>query len=106
MSIYGKCMRACVRACVRVCVCVCVSLRVETGRFVGEQVSERLCKLCNRGCVEDETHLLLNCQCYTNIRENELGIVLNNVDVSHKSDDDKLSILLNDSIRRTAKYLL
>ena len=59
------------------------------------------------GGVEDETHFLLNCQCYTNIRENELGIVLNiNVDVSHKSDDDKLSILLNDFVRRTAKFLL
>ena len=57
--------------------CGVLPLRVETGRFVGEQVTERLCKLCNRGCVEDETHFLLNCQCYTNIRENELGIVLN-----------------------------
>ena len=39
--------------------CGVLPLRVETGRFVGEQVSERLCKLCNRGCVEDETHFLL-----------------------------------------------
>ena len=86
--------------------CGVLPLRVETGRFVGEQVSERLCKLCNRGCVEDETHFLLNCQCYTNIHENELGIVLNNVDASHKSDNDKISILLNGFVRRTAKFLL
>ena len=86
--------------------CGVLPLRVETGRFVGEQVNDRICKLCNQGCVEDETHFLLNCQCYKNLREYELGGFLNNVEFSYKSDDDKLSILLNDFVRRTAKFLL
>lgn len=86
--------------------CGVLPLRVETGRFVGEQVNDRICKLCNQGCIEDETHFLLNCQCYKNLRDYELGIILNNEDFSYKSDDDKLSLLLNDFVRRTAKFLL
>ena len=69
-------------------------------------MNARICKLCNQGSVEDETHFLLNCQCYTDIRDYELGVVLNDQDFSNKSDDDKLSILLNDFVRRTAKFLL
>ena len=42
----------------------------------------------------------------TDIRDYELGVVLNDQDFSNKSDDDKLSILLNDFVRRTAKFLL
>ena len=86
--------------------CSVLPLRVETGRFVGEQVNDRICKLCNQSCVEDETHFLLNCQCHKNLREYETVIILNNVDFSYKSDDDKLSLLLNDFVRRTAKFLL
>ena len=67
--------------------CTVLPLRVETGRLVGEQVNDRICKLCNQGCVEDETHFLLNCQCYKNLREYELVIILNNVDFSYKSDE-------------------
>ena len=62
--------------------------------------------LCNQGSVEDEAHFLLNCQCHTDIRDYELGVVLNDQDFSNKSDDDKLSILLNDFVRRTAQFLL
>ena len=86
--------------------CGVLPLRVETGRFVGKQVSDRICKMCNQGSVKDEIHFLVNCQYYTNLREHELGSVLNNEEISNKSEDDKLSILLNDYVRRTVKFLL
>ena len=41
--------------------CGVLPLRVETGRFIGEAVNARICKLCNQGSVEDEAHFLLNC---------------------------------------------
>ena len=56
--------------------------------------------------IEDEIRFLLNFQYYTNLREHELGLVLNNEENSNKSEDDKLSVLLNDYVRRTAKALL
>ena len=33
-------------------------LRIETGRFRGEKVEERVCQLCNTGLVEYELHFL------------------------------------------------
>ena len=74
--------------------CGFLPLRVEACRFVGEQVSDRICSL------------PLNCQHYINLREHELGFVLKNEEISYKSEDDKLSIMLNDYFRRTAKFLL
>ena len=50
--------------------------------------------MCNQAPVEDEIHCLLNCQYYTNLREHELGLVLNNEEIANKSEDDKLSIPL------------
>ena len=81
-------------------------LRAETGRFVGEQVGERICKLCDQACIEDVIHFLLNCFCYKNLSEYELGTVLNYLHISNKCDDDKLSTLLNKYVRRKAFVLL
>ena len=38
-------------------------LRVEKGRWEGEKLEKRLCRLCFRG-VEDERHFLLECEVY------------------------------------------
>ena len=35
--------------------CGVLPLGVETGRFVGDHVCDRICKMCNQGSVEDET---------------------------------------------------
>ena len=45
-------------------------LHVETGRFTRPKtpLSDRLCKFCNFSVVEDETHFLLDCDLYTDIR--------------------------------------
>ena len=48
-------------------------LRIETGRFQRHGLipaSERLCKLCNNGEVEDEFHFLIRCPLYKSLREN------------------------------------
>ena len=39
-------------------------LRLETGRFVGLSVDERICNLCNINETEDELHFLLKKQTY------------------------------------------
>jgi hypothetical protein len=39
-------------------------LRIEQGRYVKEQVNERVCRCCASGEVEDELHFLLQCSAY------------------------------------------
>ena len=36
-------------------------LRIETGRWCGLRRDERICKMCDRGEVEDVEHFLLHC---------------------------------------------
>ena len=45
------------------------SLRVETGRWRGEVLENRICMLCGTGAVEDETHFLLYCEIYAELRQ-------------------------------------
>ena len=45
------------------------SLRVETGRWRGEALENRICMLCGTGAVEDETHFLLSCEIYSELRQ-------------------------------------
>ena len=48
--------------------CGVAPLRLETGRYEGLSVSDRLCPFC-RVHVDDETHVLLNCDKYYHIRK-------------------------------------
>ena len=41
-------------------------LRLETGRYKGEKVEERICLLCNENKVEDEIHFIFKCPLYKN----------------------------------------
>ena len=44
-------------------------LRIEQGRYVKEDVHERVCKCCASGRVEDETHFMLECSFYNDLRD-------------------------------------
>lgn len=52
--------------------CGILPIKIETGRYVGLNVNERLCNFCPDNVVEDETHFLLNCSKYNDLRENLL----------------------------------
>lgn len=81
--------------------------RFETGRFVSEQVHGRLCKLCCQSTVLDKTHFFfLYCSFYTNLMKYELAPLINDGSFMNKNDTDKISDLLKDNKRRTAKFLL
>ena len=86
--------------------CGVLPLGIETGRFVGEQVGDRLCRFCDLNLIEDQKHFLLVCPSYANLREADLGIIINNDEFRQLTDDMKLTLLLNDYPRKTAKYLL
>lgn len=43
-------------------------LRIDMGRRWGEEVQNRICLVCGSGQVEDERHLLLHCEEYSDLR--------------------------------------
>ncbi len=44
-------------------------LHVETGRYSGTPLDQRLCNVCNGGQIEDEFHFLCICINYQELRE-------------------------------------
>ena len=85
--------------------CGILPLRIETGRNVGEKANERLFKICDSQQIEDETHFLLHCPFYSVLR-NTLFSAVEHVDLYQLSDTDKTIVLMNNSPRQTAKYLV
>ena len=81
-------------------------LRLETGRYIGEPVDQRICKHCSLNAVEDEKHFMLDCEQYNAIRNNLFSEIIENTDFVSFNPIDKLCYLLNNAPRRTAKYVL
>ena len=48
--------------------CGILPLEIETGRFKGTPLSERICNVCDSGSVEDEIHFLCECSNYLDER--------------------------------------
>ena len=73
-------------------------LAIETGRYTGPKtpVNERLCKYCNINAVEDETHIFVDCEFYSNLRYELFNFALcfNNT-FKYYSSLDKLVFLMN-----------
>ena len=63
---------------------------LETGRYEGLSIEERLCQVCDMHVVEDEKHVLLDCPLYTPTRDilfqkmNEHNVNFNLMSISDK----------------------
>ena len=44
-------------------------IRIETGRYEGLREENRICPFCANNIVENELHVILNCEIYKDIRE-------------------------------------
>ena len=85
--------------------CGILPIRIETGRFRGEEVGERLCTLCDSESVEDEIHFVLHCSKYADLRKDlfdYVKMVENNFGTL--PDSNKLSVLLTKFPRQIAKF--
>ncbi len=82
-------------------------LRIETGRWQGKPVEERLCLVCNRGVVEDEFHFLCECQTYCALRE-DLFKSVNEFcpDFEDMEPREKFVYILKHENRKLAKFLI
>ena len=87
--------------------CGVLPLRIETGRFVGQTVSERVCQMCSTGAVESEIHFLLQCTFYLNERTvliDALGTKYPNF--STITQDEQINIFMNHEPRLAARFIL
>ena len=72
-------------------------LAIATGRFTKPKtpLNQRLCRFCKTSAIEDETHFLIACDLYSDIR---YGLFKNAVDMNTNflgmSDSDKLAFLM------------
>ena len=72
----------------------CHNLRVETGRYDKIPLDER--PLCSGNKIEDETHLLLDCQRYSSMRDIFLSKTETKIDDIRKlSHENLISQLMN-----------
>ena len=75
--------------------CGVAPIRIETGRYDGTILSERVCSYC-KDEIEDECHVLLKCPLY----ENERSVLLSKCHVecdnfTHFNDAQKLAYILS-----------
>lgn len=84
--------------------CGILPLKIETGRYHGEPVEERICTFCCKNSIENEIHFLLHCPLYNDYRR----ILFENTGFNqliYLSDTDALIVLISNYPRQVAKYL-
>jgi len=89
--------------------CGVAPLHIETGRYTNVSLNERLCVLCNVHQVEDEFHVLMVCDMYTDIRNSLLECCFElDPELQHKSLQDVFIFIMSDPrmARQSAKACL
>ena len=74
----------------------CHNLRVEKSRYDKIPFDERICPFCSSNKIEDEIHLLLDCQRYSSMRDTFLSKIETKIDDIRKlSHENLMSKLIN-----------
>ena len=84
-------------------------LKIETGRFQNIPLEYRLCVLCNQDVIESESHFLLYCSKYSELRQSfytSLNLCNMHPDFNHCTDGQKLTTLMSSEyVKATAKFI-
>ena len=85
-------------------------LRIETGRYCNEKREERKCQFCNTSSVESETHFILYCPAYDDLRTNFFDYLANFIpNFSALPDEVKLKHIIDQPqkgiARESAQYV-
>ena len=85
--------------------CAVLPLKIETGRFSGLAIEDRLCQVCDQHAVE--IHLLLHCNIYNDFREILIDkSVRRDTNFITMTDAEKLRSIMTYDERECAKYLV
>ena len=78
-------------------------LYIETGRYTGVKVENRICSLCNLNKVENELHFLMSCTYY----KNERSVFFRGLDKCNfsYSQADNFKLLCSIHPRKLSKYI-
>ena len=74
-------------------------LRIEQGRYVKEAVEDRKCMFCVSGEVEDETHFMISCAAYSDLRRKlwtEFEEVTGTAEASFETNEQKMNALIGE----------
>ena len=75
-------------------------LHVEIGKWTNLQQLMRKCRFCDSGLVEDEEHVILDCQAFVNQREEFFSKVCSIVPNFMNTDrDEKLRLMFMDELQ-------
>ena len=81
-------------------------LEIETGRYSGTTLENRLCKICGDGEVEDEIHFLCHCKTYTSDRVKlYIQAQQSNANFNELDDIDKFVFLMSEMQIPVAKFI-
>ena len=72
-------------------------IRIETGQYIGERPEARLCRFCSDQEIENESHFLLDCTFYCEIRTLIFGDLLtSNSFVNMKNGSSRKGVIPDD----------
>ena len=86
--------------------CGILPLRIETGRYIGEKINDRLCLFCDSSQIESETHFVVTCDFYTRIRSDIFGELFDTGAFVQLSLNNKLGYLMMNHVRKLAKFIV
>ena len=77
------------------------------GRYKNEKLEDRKCVFCTHDVVEDEIHVVTQCELYKCEREYMYNhIFMSNVEFGNLTNQEKFIILVNEYPRQLSKYLV
>ena len=84
--------------------CGVLPLRLETGRYKGEPVEDRICSMCVLNVVETEKHFLLQCPYYNDQRNSLFVKIGYDANLFYFNDSTFIDIV-NNFPRQTANFI-
>ena len=80
------------------------SLHIETGRYTETDREDRICTLCKTG-VEDESHFLITCPMYKDLRSKYLADFCGTLTSSLSDHEKALALLMSENLKPLAKFI-
>ena len=77
-------------------------LHIETGRFVGKAIAERICNQCQENEIETEYHFLFYCPLYDAKRRE----FFTHIDFGNAISDSSLTLMFSQCPRKLAKFIV